>query len=107
MASSCSLVAQLMNLWERDADVRKFVFGTRLARIAAELMGVKGVRIYMTRPCASSQAAGRRRGMQTRCGLNKAGQLGAIRTCGHYSKCGSLAIILAGIAFSHPLCGGL
>ena len=33
------LVAQVMNLWERDADVRKFVFGTRLARIAAELMG--------------------------------------------------------------------
>ncbi len=26
--------------------MRKFVFGTRLARIAAELMGVRGVRIY-------------------------------------------------------------
>ena len=35
-----------MNLWERDVDVRKFVFGTRLARIAAELMGVRGVRMY-------------------------------------------------------------
>ena len=37
---------QVMNLWERDADVRKFVFGTRLARVAAELMGVSGVRLY-------------------------------------------------------------
>ncbi len=37
---------QIMNLWESDAVVREFVFGKRLARIAAELMGCCGVRIY-------------------------------------------------------------
>jgi hypothetical protein len=37
---------QVMNLWRRDATVRRFVFGRRLARIAAELMGVAGVRLY-------------------------------------------------------------
>ena len=37
---------QVMNLWrERDA-VRAFVFGRRLARVAAELVGVVGVRLY-------------------------------------------------------------
>ena len=37
---------QVMNLWrERDA-VRAFVFGRRLARIASELMGTGGVRLY-------------------------------------------------------------
>lgn len=37
---------QIMNLWTESAEVREFVFGKRLARIAAELMGVSGVRIY-------------------------------------------------------------
>lgn len=37
---------QVMNLWEHDATVRAFVFGKRLARIAAELLGVRGVRLY-------------------------------------------------------------
>ncbi len=37
---------QIMNLWTESPDVREFVFGKRLARIAAELMGVSGVRIY-------------------------------------------------------------
>jgi ectoine hydroxylase-related dioxygenase (phytanoyl-CoA dioxygenase family) len=37
---------QVMNLW-RDSDlVRQFVFDTRLARIAAELLEVAGVRLY-------------------------------------------------------------
>ncbi len=35
-----------MNLWTESAGVREFVFGKRLARIAAELMGATGVRIY-------------------------------------------------------------
>jgi ectoine hydroxylase-related dioxygenase (phytanoyl-CoA dioxygenase family) len=35
-----------MNLWTRDATTRAFVLGRRFARIAAELMGVDGVRIY-------------------------------------------------------------
>ena len=37
---------QVMNLWTHDETVRRFVFGRRLARIAAELMGVAGVRLY-------------------------------------------------------------
>ncbi len=37
---------QVMNLWERDQTAREFVFSKRLARIAAELMGVAGVRMY-------------------------------------------------------------
>lgn len=37
---------QVMNLWTKSDAVREFVFGKRLARIAAELMGTTGVRIY-------------------------------------------------------------
>ena len=37
---------QITNLWQKDETVRAFVFGKRLARIAAELMGAKGVRLY-------------------------------------------------------------
>ncbi len=37
---------QIMNLWRQSDLVREFVFGKRLARIAAELMGVAGVRMY-------------------------------------------------------------
>ena len=37
---------QIMNLWTQDEVVKEFVFGKRLARIAAELMGVAGVRLY-------------------------------------------------------------
>ena len=37
---------QVMNLWKESEDVREFVFGKRLAQIAAQLMGVSGVRIY-------------------------------------------------------------
>ncbi len=37
---------QIMNLWTESDGVREFVFGKRLARIAAELMQVSGVRIY-------------------------------------------------------------
>jgi ectoine hydroxylase-related dioxygenase (phytanoyl-CoA dioxygenase family) len=37
---------QVTNLWSRDAAVRRLVFSRRLARIAAELMGVHGVRLY-------------------------------------------------------------
>jgi len=37
---------QVMNLWRHDAAVQRFVFGKRLARIAAELMGCSGVRLY-------------------------------------------------------------
>ena len=37
---------QIMNLWQEDGQVREFVFSMRLARIAADLMGVQGVRLY-------------------------------------------------------------
>lgn len=37
---------QIMNLWREDEDARDFVFSTRLARIATDLMGVQGVRLY-------------------------------------------------------------
>jgi ectoine hydroxylase-related dioxygenase (phytanoyl-CoA dioxygenase family) len=37
---------QVMNIWQKDPLVRSFSFSKRLARIAAELMGVAGVRMY-------------------------------------------------------------
>jgi ectoine hydroxylase-related dioxygenase (phytanoyl-CoA dioxygenase family) len=37
---------QVMNLWERDDAVRAFVLSQRFARIAAELMGADGVRLF-------------------------------------------------------------
>lgn len=37
---------QIMNLWTESNQVKEFVFGKRLGRVAAELMGVSGVRIY-------------------------------------------------------------
>ena len=35
-----------MNLWTKDEGVRRFVLASRFARIAADLLGVEGVRIY-------------------------------------------------------------
>jgi len=37
---------QIGNLWEKDENVRQFVLARRFAKIAADLMGVEGVRIY-------------------------------------------------------------
>lgn len=37
---------QIGNLWERSPAIREFVFGKRLARIAAALIGATGVRLY-------------------------------------------------------------
>ena len=37
---------QVMNLWEHSALVTEFVMGKRLGRIAADLLGVNGVRLY-------------------------------------------------------------
>src|ERR1700722_3908508 len=37
---------QIMNLWRVDDDVKKFVLGKRMAKNAADLMGVENVRIY-------------------------------------------------------------
>ncbi len=37
---------QIMNLWQRDEEVRRFVLAQRFAQVAAQLMGVERVRIY-------------------------------------------------------------
>jgi ectoine hydroxylase-related dioxygenase (phytanoyl-CoA dioxygenase family) len=37
---------QVMNLWEHSAQVKQFVLGQRLGRIAAQLLEVQGVRLY-------------------------------------------------------------
>lgn len=37
---------QVMNLWTRSERIKEFVFSRRLARIAAQLMGTAGVRLY-------------------------------------------------------------
>ncbi len=37
---------QITNLWTKSDIVRQFVFSKRLARIAADLMGTSGVRLY-------------------------------------------------------------
>jgi len=37
---------QVMNLWTKSDVVKEFAFSRRLARIAAELMGTRGVRMY-------------------------------------------------------------
>src|SRR5688572_11564799 len=37
---------QIMNIWTRSALVKEIVFSKRLAKIAADLMGVDGVRMY-------------------------------------------------------------
>lgn len=37
---------QVPNLWQRSEAVRRFILAKRFGKIAADLMGVKGVRIY-------------------------------------------------------------
>lgn len=37
---------QIMNLWEVDEEVKKFVLARRFANIAAQLLGVQHVRLY-------------------------------------------------------------
>lgn len=37
---------QVTNLWTRDGSVREFVFNTRFAQVAAQLLGVDRVRLY-------------------------------------------------------------
>lgn len=37
---------QVMNIWTKSEVVKEFVFSRRLARIASELMGTTGVRMY-------------------------------------------------------------
>ncbi|WP_428330643.1 phytanoyl-CoA dioxygenase family protein [Mucilaginibacter sp.] len=37
---------QIMNLWQADEAAKKFVLAKRMAKIAADLMGVRNVRLY-------------------------------------------------------------
>lgn len=37
---------QVMNIWRENGIVKRFVMGKRRARIASELLGTKGVRLY-------------------------------------------------------------
>lgn len=37
---------QIMNLWRHDDSVKKFVFARKFGQIAADLLGVKSVRLY-------------------------------------------------------------
>jgi ectoine hydroxylase-related dioxygenase (phytanoyl-CoA dioxygenase family) len=37
---------QVLNLWENDPEVGKFVFAARFAGVAAQLLGVESVRVY-------------------------------------------------------------
>ncbi len=41
-----SLFLQVTNVWRLDDQLRDFIFAKRFAKIAAELMGVQGVRLY-------------------------------------------------------------
>jgi len=41
-----AMFTQVTNVWRMNAQVRRFVFAKRFAKIAAGLMGVKGVRLY-------------------------------------------------------------
>jgi hypothetical protein len=50
---------QMFNLWQRDERVRAFVFARRFARVAAELMGVAGVRLYHDQALFKEPGGGR------------------------------------------------
>jgi len=41
-----SLFTQVTNVWRHDPRVLEFIFAKRFAKIAADLMGVNGVRLY-------------------------------------------------------------
>lgn len=49
---------QIMNLWTRSESVKEIVFGRRLAKIAADLMGVEGVRLYHDQALYKEPAGG-------------------------------------------------
>ena len=49
---------QITNLWEHSEKVKRFVLSRRLGKIAAELMGVDGVRIYHDQALYKEPAGG-------------------------------------------------
>lgn len=54
-----------MNLWLKDEGLRRFVLAGRFAKIAADLLGVEGVRVYHDQACSRSRAAASHRGTRT------------------------------------------
>jgi ectoine hydroxylase-related dioxygenase (phytanoyl-CoA dioxygenase family) len=50
---------QVANLWRHDPVVRRFVFAPRFARVAAELLGVEGVRLYHDQMLVKEPGGGR------------------------------------------------
>jgi len=46
LEDATTLFTRVTNVWRRDENVRELVFAKRFARIAAQLMGVRGVRLY-------------------------------------------------------------
>ncbi len=46
LEDSSLLFTQVTNVWRKSEAAREFIFAKRFARIAAELMGVRGVRLY-------------------------------------------------------------
>jgi ectoine hydroxylase-related dioxygenase (phytanoyl-CoA dioxygenase family) len=49
---------QIMNIWTHSEVVKEFVIGKKLGRLAAELMGVNGVRIYHDQALYKEPGAG-------------------------------------------------
>jgi hypothetical protein len=50
---------QIPNLWRRHAGVKRFVFGARFAKAAADLLGVGGVRLYHDQALFKEPGGGR------------------------------------------------
>ena len=44
--SYAAMFTQVSNIWQKDRLAREFVFAKRFAKLAADLMGVRGVRLY-------------------------------------------------------------
>lgn len=49
---------QVSNIWERDATIKAFSFSRRLARIATELLGTRGVRMWHDQALYKEPAGG-------------------------------------------------
>ena len=48
---------QITNLWRHDEETKRFVFEPRFAQMAADLLGVKKVRLYHDQALLRSRAA--------------------------------------------------
>jgi hypothetical protein len=56
---------QFTNLWQQDPAAARFTLAKRFAKIAADLMGVGGVRLYHDQALYKEPAAATRRGTRT------------------------------------------